>query len=471
MFGRTGGEALLGEPVRDRLFRPRRQAPKNSITTGASALSAALPLTSEAAKSVVPGLKRRNAYQQTNLAASNGRYGAKFVFEGMVDAWGIAIRPAGAGGHFWVTAGATSYQFVGDVTASSNPNLRTLFQDGLGEVYIPRADALTTADSVGKVTGTAYNGALITSDLFRVRQQTAVVNNQSVLFDGSARFIFVTDSGTISAWTDRAANGSTVRVNGPAQLMFDGGNQGMAFFGVAVKTDSWDVLWAADFGTDPQIRQFNKNWALMPTKGFINPFATGNLRDETNPDSGHKARPGEPVPFNIHVLNGRVFVMYCISQLLRIDAGFIVNAGQFFASEEDSLDAAAEAKNSGFPNRGKLVEYNLEGEIVKIYEDLGRLNSPWGIAIAPANFGLLSNMLLVSNFGGAGKIAAFNQTTGRFIDYMRDPNGDVIGLDGTWALMFGNGVSLGDTNALYFAAGTEGEAAGLFGSLRYIGDR
>ena len=52
---------------------------------------------------------------------------------------------------------------------------------------------------------------------------------------------------------------------------------------------------------------------------------------------------------------------------------------------------------------------------------------------------------------------------------VRDASGNVIGLDGTWGLIFGNGASLGDTNALYFAAGTDGEAAGLFGSLRYVG--
>jgi uncharacterized protein (TIGR03118 family) len=438
------------------------------LATSATAAASLLPDVAGAARSVVPVLARRNAYLQTNLAASKASYGAPFTFDGMVDAWGIAIRPAGAGGHFWVTAGGTSYQFVGDVTASPNPALRTLFQDGLAEVYLPGADALTTADSIGKVTGTAFNGAPIDSNNFRINQQTATANGVTVQFDGSARFIFVTDSGTISAWTDRAATGSTVRVNGPSQFVFNGADQGMSFFGVAVKTDTWDVMWTADFGTDPQIRQFDKNWQLMPTQGFVNPFATGELRDATDPDGGSKPLPGEPVPFNIHVLNGRVFVMYCISQILRNDEGFIVNAGQFFASEEDSLDAAGEDKAGGFPNRGKLVEYNLQGELVRIYEDLGRLNAPWGVAIAPANFGLLSNMLLVSNFGGAGKIAAFNQITGRFIDYMRDPSGSVIGLDGTWGLMFGNGASLGDTNALYFAAGTEDEAAGLFGSLRYV---
>lgn len=452
----------------------RRQFLIASSTTVATAILPTLHAsTAYAARgSVVPALARRNAYQQTNLAASKASYGALFTFDGMVDAWGIAIRPAGAGGHFWVTAGGTSYQFVGDVTSSPNPALRTLFQDGLAEVYLPGADSLTTADSIGKVTGTAFNGAPIDSNNFRVdrqtAQQTATANSVTVQFDGSARFVFVTDSGTISAWTDRAATGNTVRVNGPSQLVFNGADQGMSFFGVAMKTDTWDVMWTADFGTDPQIRQFDKNWQLVPTQGFVNPFATGELRDPANADGGNKPRPGEPVPFNIHVLNGRVFVMYCLSQVLRNDEGFIVSAGQFFASEEDSLNAAGEDKAGGFPNRGKLVEYNLQGELVRIYEDLGRLNAPWGVAIAPANFGLLSNMLLVGNFGGAGKVAAFNQTTGRFIDYMRDPSGSVIRLDGTWALMFGNGASLGDTNALYFAAGAEGEAAGLFGSLRYV---
>jgi hypothetical protein len=422
-----------------------------------------------AGRSVIPRLALRNAYKQTNLAASKASYSAPFTFAGMVDAWGIAIRPAGAGGHFWVLGGGTSYQFVGDVTSSPDPKLRTLFQDQLAEVYLPGSDPLTTGDSLGKATGTAFNGAPLTSNLFRVTKQIASVDGETIAFDGSARFVFVTDSGALSAWTDRTSDGRTVRVNGPSQLMFDGKEQDMSFFGVAMKTDTWDTLWAVDFGASPQIRQFNSNWELVPTHGFNNPFATGALIDESNPVAGSVPRPGEPVPFNIHVLGNRVFVMYCISQVLRNEFGFIADARKFFPSEEDSLDAAQESKSGGFPNRGKIVEYTLAGDLVRVYEDLGRLNAPWGVAIAPANFGLLSNALLVSNFGGAGKVAAFNQTSGRFIDYMRDENGEAIGLDGVWALMFGNGVSLGDTNALYFAAGTEGETAGLFGSLRYEG--
>ncbi len=418
---------------------------------------------------VVPPLAIRNAYRRTNLAATSASYGAPFTLPGMVDAWGIAIRPAGAGGHFWVLGGGTSWQFVGDVTASADPKLRTLFQDGLGEVYLPGADAVSSAASIGKATGSAFNGAPINSDSFRVTAQSATANGTVVEFDGSARFVFVTDSGRLSAWTDRARDGSTVRVNGPAQLVYDGTALGMSMFGVAIRNDTWDTLWVADFGSTPQVRQFDKTWQLVPTQGFANPFATGPLLDAANPSQGNAARPGEPVPFNIQVVGSRVFVMYCISQALRDASGFIVDASKTLPSEEDSLDPAAEDKAGGFPNRGKVVEYTLSGDPVMVYDDLGRLNAPWGVAVAPADFGLLSNALLVGNFGGAGKVAAFNQTTGRFIDFMRDEAGQVIGLDGTWGLTFGNGVSLGDANALYFAVGTEGETGGLFGSLRYAG--
>jgi hypothetical protein len=422
---------------------------------------------------VVPSPTVKNAYRQTNLAATSAAYDAQFTISNMVEAWGIAMRPPGAGGHFWVLGGGTSWQFVGDVSGSADPKLRTFFQNGLAEVYLPGADSLSSAASVGKATGTAFNGAPINSDQFRVKAQNASVtanaNGTEMTFDGSARFVFVTDSGQLSAWTDRAQSGSTVRVNGPAQLMYDGAALGMSMLGVAIKTDTWDTLWVADFGVTPQIRQFNKTWQLVPTQGFANPFATGKLLDAANPSQGNAARPGEPVPFNIHVLGSRVFVMYCVSQVLRDANGFIADASKTTPSEEDSLDAAAEAKAGCFPNRGKVVEYSLNGSLVMVLDDGGRLNAPWGVALAPADFGLLSDELLVGNFGGAGKVAAFNATTGRFIDFMRNEAGQVLGLDGTWALQFGNGASLGDSNALYFAAGTEGEVGGLFGSLRYAG--
>jgi uncharacterized protein (TIGR03118 family) len=95
------------------------------------------------------------------------------------------------------------------------------------------------------------------------------------------------------------------------------------------------------------------------------------------------------------------------------------------------------------------------------------LNAPWGLALAPANFGAFSNALLVGNFGD-GQIHAFDPTSGRFLGELKDESGEPVAIDGLWGITFGNGVGGGDRNALYFAAGPEDETHGLFGSLRLV---
>ncbi|MGH3912530.1 MAG: TIGR03118 family protein [Pseudonocardiaceae bacterium] len=399
-----------------------------------------------------------NRYCQENLAANAEAYQARFTIPEMVNAWGIAIRPQGAGGHFWVAAGGRSYEFVGDVTASADPQLRELFQDPLTEVTIPGADADVTDAGIGKATGVVFNGADIASDKFVVTDQPAQADGRLVGLGGSARFIFATDSGRIAAWGERGPDGTIIRVNGPAQEKFNGEPQGMQFFGVAIKQGSFDTLWAADFGVQPQIRQFDQNWQLVPTRGFANPFATGAPAD---PGQGNLAAPGDPVPFNITTIGDRVFVAYAISQPAEEPGGPAFDAG-----EEESLNREQEKTAPNGPNKGKLAEFTNEGELVRVFEDQGKLNAPWGVTVAPANFGSLSGTVLVGNFGGAGRIAAFDDATGRFIDYLRDEAGAPVGIDGLWNILFGNGESLGDADALYFAAGPAEEKDGLFGALR-----
>ena len=400
----------------------------------------------------VTGELAKKAYSATALAATDPKYKAKFTFPDMVDAWGIAIRPAGAGGHFWVTGGGTSWQFVGDVQRSTDPALRTLFQDGLTEVYLPGADSLTTDDSIGKATGTVFNGAPLDSNQFRVGNQKARVTGVERTLEGSARFIFVTDSGVVSAWTDREkSTGATLRVNGPCVEVFDGGDEGMQFFGCAIRPNTWDALWLADFGDAPQIRTLDANWQLTPTQGFANPFATG---------ANKQAKPGDPVPFNVQVLGDKVYVAYAISQARE------ENPSEFDAGEEDALSIADEAKSTGRPNKGKVAVFSLTGQLISQINDDGRLNAPWGMAIAPDDFGKFSGALLVGNFGGAGKLAAYELATGKFIDYVRDSKAEPLAIEGLWALQFGNGASLGDTNALYYAAGPAEEKEGVFGSIR-----
>lgn len=388
-----------------------------------------------------------NRYTLTHLVANKPEYKALFTEPAFVNAWGIAIRPAGAGGHFWVGAGGASWQYVGDVQASSNPSLRKLFQDGLKVVTVTGADSDTSDKSAGKVTGVVYNGAPIDSALFRVKGQMAAGQP----LDGSARFIFVTDSGHVAGWTEQALDKRIVRVDGPTMDMYDGSARGEQFFGVAINANTWDRLWLADFGANPQIRTLNAQWQPVPTVGFANPFATG---------TGGKARPGDPVPFNIQMLGDKVYVAYAIS---RAKEG---EPQAFDAGEEDTLDAAAEAKAKNRPAKGKVAEFAPDGRLLRVLDDQGALNAPWGLAIAPANFGRFSGMLLVGSFGGAGRISAFDLATGRYVDDLRDAADKPVAVEGMWGLQFGNGASLGDSNALYYAAGPKDEVDGVFGAIR-----
>jgi hypothetical protein len=96
----------------------------------------------------------------------------------------------------------------------------------------------------------------------------------------------------------------------------------------------------------------------------------------------------------------------------------------------------------------------------------GPLNSPWGMTIAPASFGIFGGALLVGNFGeGNPSIHAYNPTTGAFLGTLQNENGDGIEIDELWALTFGNGGNGGDVNTLYFTAGPAEEQHGIFGKL------
>jgi uncharacterized protein (TIGR03118 family) len=404
--------------------------------------------------------------EQTNLAANdaalapalaNVERGAEFI-----NAWGIAIRPAGAGGHFWVTAGGWSFQFVGDVSASSVASLRTLSQDALTLVRLPGAgvpegqgEVTDTEAFIGFGTGVVFNGAALESNLFRVSGQRVITDGIEHTLEGSARFIFATDSGVISAWTEREAqSGAIVRRNGAAVAVIDHRADGHAYFGLAIKPGAWDRLWAADFGAVPQIRAFDAQWQPLALDGaFANPFI----------GSKPAAEPGDYVPFNVQVLAWRgaswVFVAYAKS---RPDPN---DATAFFAGEEDAIAAADEGAH---PDRGRVAVFDLDGRLVKTLADDGRLNAPWGLAVAPPSFGDLGGALLVGNFGGRGRIAAYDVERNRFIGFVEDPNGRAIEIEGLWGLQFGNGASLGDANALYFAAGPADETKGLFGALRMV---
>ena len=162
-------------------------------------------------------------------------------------------------------------------------------------------------------------------------------------------------------------------------------------------------------------------------------------------------QPGDYAPFNVQslALSGAnsLFVTYAKTQ------EDPANPGHVLAGEEDSA-----------AGHGRLAQFDADGRLLAAWDDRGMLNSRWGVAVAPADFGIYSNDLLVGNFGD-GTIVAFDPVTHKAFDYLRDPSGNVIAIEGLWGLLFGNGASLGAANHLDFAAGPRDEQDGLFGRL------
>ncbi|MBV8516168.1 MAG: TIGR03118 family protein, partial [Acidobacteria bacterium] len=146
-------------------------------------------------------------------------------------------------------------------------------------------------------------------------------------------------------------------------------------------------------------------------------------------------------PFNIQNLGGSLYVTYA------------------------KVGMDGEEENG--PGNGYVRKFNTDGvRDLTFAINNGALDAPWGVAVAPASFGIFSGDLIVGNFSDAGQLHAYNATTGAFIGTLQDPSGAPIEIDQLWALQFGNGGNGGDVNALYFTAGIADETHGLFGVLR-----
>jgi uncharacterized protein (TIGR03118 family) len=113
---------------------------------------------------------------------------------------------------------------------------------------------------------------------------------------------------------------------------------------------------------------------------------------------------------------------------------------------------------------GFVDEFNLNGTMVQRVASGGSLDSPWGLAIAPSTFGKLAGDLLVGNFGD-GTIDAFNLKTDQFQGALKGADGKPIVIGDLWAISPGNGGSGGSSGSLYFTAGIQDEAHGVFGSI------
>ncbi len=399
-----------------------------------------LPIVTTMTATTLSAQGRDTGYRQTNLVANKAEYHPQIVDEKMVNGWGIALRPPGVGGHLWISDAGTggSSEYIGDV--AGNP----LHQDGLKIVGLETP--AFTDHGYAFVTGQAYNSASDVPGQPEEFHVAGLASNHKKTppeaiaggFAGSAKFVFVTEDGCINAWS-----ADTATAMGSAPVIIDYSKTakhypyaancvftGAALTNLAFNTEAFakahgNHLFATDIRNNA-IQVFDNQWKDV----------TGDYHFQTPPTVR------DLHPFNIVDLDGHLFVAYA-------------------AFDPESDEGQEQIHGAGL---GHVVEYNEDGTLVRDFHTHGVLNAPWGMAIAPATFGAFANDLLVANFGD-GTIAAFDRATGDFDGYLRDADTKIISIDGIWGIAFGNGVSLGDANALYFAAGPNNEEDGLFGRL------
>jgi uncharacterized protein (TIGR03118 family) len=360
----------------------------------------------------------------------------------LVNPWGISES---GGSPFWISDNNAGVSTLYNYNPAKTPTPVPLSINPL-VVSIPAPGAPLGAD--GTPTGTVFNidgGA------------TGGFNLKGVLTNPkgttSAVFLFATEDGTIVGWNPNVnPTGFDPAKAGTYGIIAkdNSGNNftepdptkqtGAVYKGLAIAisgsttpifagdANSTAVLYATNFRSG-QVEVYDTNFGqvTLPLGAFTDP----NL-------------PRGYAPFNVQVLNNKVYVTYA------------------------KQDATGHDDVAG-PGHGFVDVYNLNGSGLQRLVSRGPLDSPWGLAIAPAGFAGLSApnnhpVLLVGNFGN-GFINAFDATNGNFLGQLKDPDGEPIQIDGLWALKVGNGGNGGDPNAVYFTAGLFGETHGLFGSL------
>jgi len=235
-----------------------------------------------------------------------------------------------------------------------------------------------------------------------------------IVFNGSQEFnvqgwpsifLFATLDGTISGWAPQSnANAAIVAVTTPGAVY-----TGLAITGNA----SGNFLFAAD-NANNKVDIFDANFNLVTS-----------FTDATVP-AGFSV-------FGIQDFGGLVYVAF--------------------------------ASTSG-ASGGYIDIYSEAGIFLKRLAQGSPLNQPWGFAVAPRNFGYLSNTLLISNNTNAGTINGFNSVSGQFVGTVTDTSGKAIHIDQLWGIAFGGGTSSnGAKNHLYFTAGPDNNLAGTFGII------
>jgi uncharacterized protein (TIGR03118 family) len=365
-------------------------------------------------------------YKQTNLV-SNTSGVAPVTDPQLINPWGISRA---SGSPWWVSDHATGFS-----TLYNGPGTK----QGL-IVTIPPADPTNKNTPTGTPTGTIANSS----------------PTDFLLAPGSpALFLFSTIDGTIAGWNPAVGVAQGAAPPSTQAVTVVKMSDGSSYTGLtSAFINGSRFLYAANF-----------------TKGrvdvFDNAFHSVNLsKGKFDDDSEHEDHSSENafvdgtlphfyVPFNVQAIGNDIVVTYVLHE-----------EGSRFETDG--------------PGLGFVDIYSSTGRLLRRLEHGDWLNAPWGVALAPLDFGRFSHDLLIGQFAGGGDtqssgfIAAYDLATGKFDGVLQDATGKPLAVNGVWALSPGNVSPTNNDPAaapateVYFTAGPNHGSGGLFGYLTAV---
>ena len=366
-------------------------------------------------------------YTQTNLV-SNTAGAAENTDPQLINAWGLS---RGSGSAWWVSDQQTGFSTLYNGAGSKQSLV----------VTIPPGDPTNKNTPTGTPTGSIFNGSQ--TDFLLAAGAPAV-------------FIFATADGTIAAWNPNIALAQGAAPPSTHAVTVVRTTDGSSYTGLtSAFIDGKRYLYAANFGKG-RVDVYDN--AFQPVK-LPRRHSDGDNSDDDSYFSESsfvdESLPSPYVPFNVQAVGNDIVVTYVVHQ-----------AGQRFETDG--------------PGLGFVDIYSSTGQLLRRLQHGDWLNAPWGVALAPLDFGRFSHDLLVGQFAGGGAtqssgfIAAYDLATGRFEGLLQDAGGEPLAINGVWAISPGN-VSPSNTDPddapaaqMYFTAGPNHGSSGLFGYLTAV---
>ena len=314
-----------------------------------------------------------------------------------------------------VNAWGLAFNPFGFVWVANNGTGTSTLYDGAGSPQSLVVQIPTPSDnSGGNPTGIVFNG----SSGFVVTAAGA---------SGASRFIFATEDGVIAGWAPSVdATHAIVAVDNSTST-------GAIYKGLALSAGgNGQLLYAADFH-NAKVDVFDSSFAPVDLAALAS--AKGNA----NTPFHDRRIPAGFAPFGIQAIGGDIYVTYALQD----------------ADKKDEIAGRG---------LGYVDVYDPNGALLHRVASRGSLNAPWGVALAPAGFGRFSNTILIGNFGD-GTINAYEPVLNFPLGALRGADHRPLKIDGLWGLAFGNGLAKQPVNTLFFAAGPDDEAHGLYGRL------